>query len=372
VATATEADARYMAAACALARRGLGRVWPNPAVGCIILDVDGRVAGRGWTRPGGRPHAETEALLAAGPRARGGTAYVTLEPCSHHGETPPCADALVKAGIKRVVAPLSDPDPRVMGAGFRRLREAGIDVVEGVGRRDAEAINEGFFRRVRYGRPFVALKTATTLDGRIATAAGESQWITGEPARARGHLLRAQFDAIMVGIGTAAADNPSLTCRLPGLENRSPVRIVVDGRRRLPLTSRLVATARQQPTWLVTLEGNHDARLQAFRGAGVELFEVSPDQTGQPNLRIVMTQLAERGLTRVLVEGGGHLTAALLRDQLIDRIYWFRSAGIIGGDGMAVAAPFGVDRLSAMARFERDEIVAVGADQLEIYSCRKG
>jgi diaminohydroxyphosphoribosylaminopyrimidine deaminase/5-amino-6-(5-phosphoribosylamino)uracil reductase len=259
-----------------------------------------------------------------------------------------------------------------MGAGFQRLRNAGIEVVEGVGRREAEAINEGFFRRVRSGRPFVALKTATTLDGRIATVAGESQWITGESARARGHLLRAQYDAIMVGIGTAAADNPMLTCRLPGLADRSPVRIVVDGRRRLPLTSKLVATASKQPMWLVTLEGNHDARLQAFRGAGVEIVTVAADPTGQPDLKVAMTRLAERGLTRVLVEGGAHLTAALLRDRLIDRIYWFRAASVLGGDGMPFAAPFGVDRLAAMALFERDEVIAVGPDQLEIYTCRKG
>jgi diaminohydroxyphosphoribosylaminopyrimidine deaminase/5-amino-6-(5-phosphoribosylamino)uracil reductase len=372
VATATEADARYMAAAYALARRGLGRVWPNPAVGCIVLDAEGRVAGRGWTRPGGRPHAETEALAAAGSRARGGTAYVTLEPCSHHGETPPCADALVRAGIRRVVAPLPDPDPRVMGAGFQRLRQAGIEVVEGVGRHEAEAINEGFFRRVRSGRPFVALKTATTLDGRIATMAGESQWITGEAARARGHLLRAQFDAIMIGVGTAAADNPTLSCRLPGLSDRSPVRIVVDGRRRLPLTANLVATANKQPTWLVTLAGNHDARLQAFRGAGVKIVEVPADATGQPDLKIAMTRLAERGLTRLLIEGGGHLTATLLRDRLIDRIYWFRAASVMGGDGIPVAVPFGVDRLAAMAFFERDGVLALGSDLLEIYTCRKG
>jgi diaminohydroxyphosphoribosylaminopyrimidine deaminase/5-amino-6-(5-phosphoribosylamino)uracil reductase len=279
---------------------------------------------------------------------------------------------LVKAGIKRVVAPLPDPDPRVMGAGFQRLRNAGIEVVEGVGRREAEAINEGFFRRVRSGRPFVALKTATTLDGRIATAAGESQWITGEAARVRGHLLRAQYDAIMVGIGTAAADNPMLTCRLPGLADRSPVRIVVDGRRRLPLTSKLVATASKQPTWLVTLDGDRDARLQAFRGAGVEIVAVTSDATGQPDLVVAMKRLAERGLTRILVEGGGRLTAALLRDRLIDRIYWFRAAGILGGDGLPMAVPFGVDRLATMARFERDEVIAVGPDLLEIYTCRKG
>jgi diaminohydroxyphosphoribosylaminopyrimidine deaminase / 5-amino-6-(5-phosphoribosylamino)uracil reductase len=361
-----------MAAACALARRGLGWVWPNPAVGCVILDAEGRVAGRGWTRPGGRPHAETEALRAAGARARGGTVYVTLEPCSHHGETPPCADALINAGVKRVVASMADPDPRVRGTGLRRLREAGIEVIEGVGLKEAETINEGFFRRIRTGRPLVALKTATTLDGRIATSTGESQWITGEAARARGHLLRAQFDAIMVGIGTAAADNPMLTCRLPGLQNRSPVRIVVDGRRRLPLTASLVATARRQPTWLVSVAGTHDARYEAFLSAGVKIIEAPLDKNGQPELTVVMTRLAECGLTRVLIEGGSRLSAALLRDDLIDRIYWFRAAGIVGGDGLPVAAPFGVERLDSMVRFARDELLALGPDVLEIYSRRNG
>ena len=361
-----------MAAARALARRGLGWVWPNPAVGCVILDAEGRVAGRGWTRPGGRPHAETEALRVAGTRADGGTAYMTLEPCSHHGETPPCADALIKAGIKRVVAPMMDPDPRVQGAGFRRLREAGIEVIEDIGRQEAEAINEGFCLRVRAGRPLVALKTATTLDGRIATSTGESQWITGEAARRRGHLMRAQFDAIMVGVGTAAADNPMLTCRLPGLENRSPVRIVVDGRRRLPLTAKLVTTANRHPTWLVTLHGNRDARFEAFRSAGVEIVEAPADGNGQPDLKVVMSKLAERGLTRVLVEGGSHLSAALLRDDLIDRIYWFRAPGIIGGDGLPVAAPFGIGHLDAMVKFTRDDVVMLGHDDLEIYSRRVG
>lgn len=359
-----------MAAACALARRGLGWVWPNPAVGCVIVDAEGRVAGRGWTRPGGRPHAETEALRAAGPRAKGGTAYVTLEPCSHHGETPPCADALVTAGIRRVVSPMTDPDPRVLGSGFKRLRNAGVQVVEGVGRTEAEAINEGFFRRIRDGRPLVALKTATTLDGRIATHSGESQWITGEAARARGHLLRAQHDAIMVGVGTAAEDNPQLNCRLPGLGDRSPVRIVVDGRRRLPLTAKMVATARKQPTWMVTLPGDRDARYTAFVDAGVEMIEVEADSTGQPSLRAAMRSLAQRGLTRVLVEGGGHLSAALLRDRLVDRIYWFRAPGVMGGDGMPVAMPFGVDRLDEMARFERESVVVVGPDTLETYRAR--
>lgn len=356
-----------MAAACALARRGLGRVWPNPAVGCVIVGPDGDVVARGWTRPGGRPHAETEALRAAGSKARGATVYVTLEPCSHHGATPPCADALVTAGVARVVVTMPDPDPRVSGGGLERLRRSGIEVVEGVGRKAAEAINEGFFLKIREGRPLVAVKAATTLDGRIATGAGESQWITGGAARARGHLLRAQFDAIMIGIGTAVADNPTLTCRLPGLQNRSPVRVVVDGRRRLPLTANLVATARRHPTWLVTLEGEHDARFVAFKDAGVEMIEVAPDATGQPDLKVAMAKLAQRGLTRVLVEGGGHLVAALLRDRLIDRLYWFRAPGILGGDGLAVSAPLGFDRLADMPRFERGEMIVLGPDTLEVY-----
>jgi diaminohydroxyphosphoribosylaminopyrimidine deaminase/5-amino-6-(5-phosphoribosylamino)uracil reductase len=308
----------------------------------------------------------------AGVQAQGGTAYVTLEPCSHHGETPPCADALIKAGIKRVVASMSDPDPRVHGSGFRRLREAGIEVVEGVGLKEAEAINEGFFSKIRTGRPLVALKAATTLDGRIATGTGESQWITGEVARARGHLLRAQFDAIMVGIGTAVADNPMLTCRLPGLSNRSPVRIVVDGRRRLALTSNLVISARRQPTWLVALAGSHDARYEAFLSAGVEIIEAPPDRSGQPDLAVVVKKLSERGLTRVLVEGGSRLSAALLRDDLIDRIYWFRAPGVMGGDGIPVASAFGVEKLDAMRRFVRDAVSAQGGDSLEIYSRRIG
>lgn len=368
VATATDSDARHMATACALARRGLGRVWPNPSVGCVIVGASGRVVARGWTRPGGRPHAETEALRAAGSKARGATVYVSLEPCSHHGETPPCADALIAAGVARVVVTMPDPDPRVSGRGIARLRGAGIEVVEGVGRKAAEAINGGFFLKIREGRPLIAVKIATTLDGRIATAAGESQWITAEAARARSHLLRAQFDAIMVGVGTAATDNPALTCRLPGLQNRSPVRVVMDGRRRLPLTTNLVATARRHPTWLVTLEGEHDARFKAFQEAGVEMVEVVADRTGQPDFRIAMHKLAERGLTRVLVEGGGHLIAALLRDRLVDHIYWFRSPGIMGGDGIAAAAPFGVDRLAHMPYFERVETVPLGPDSLETYS----
>ncbi|MBX6375722.1 MAG: bifunctional diaminohydroxyphosphoribosylaminopyrimidine deaminase/5-amino-6-(5-phosphoribosylamino)uracil reductase RibD, partial [Acetobacteraceae bacterium] len=244
-----------MRAALALARRGLGNAWPNPAVGCVLVR-DGRVVGRGWTQPGGRPHAETEALRRAGPEgARGATAYVTLEPCSHHGRTPPCCDALIAAGVARVVVALQDPDSRVNGRGIARLRAAGIAVETGLCEAEARAINAGFIRRIHLGLPLVTLKLATTLDGRIATATGESRWITGPEARREAHALRARHDAVLVGSGTVLADDPDLTCRLPGMAKTPVLRVVADSRLRTPPAARLVATARQVPTWIVTRPG---------------------------------------------------------------------------------------------------------------------
>jgi diaminohydroxyphosphoribosylaminopyrimidine deaminase/5-amino-6-(5-phosphoribosylamino)uracil reductase len=359
-----------MAAALALARRGLGRTWPNPAVGCVLVATDGAkdvVIARGWTQPGGRPHAEVEALNRAGPAARGATAYVSLEPCAHHGKTPPCADALIAAGVARVVAAIEDPDPRVAGGGIARLRDAGITVTVGVDAAEAREVNAGFLMRLNEGRPLVTLKAATTLDGRIATHAGESRWITGEAARQRAHLLRAEHDAIMVGTGTAVADDPHLTCRLPGLEDRSPVRVVLDRRLRLPLTANLVATARATPTWLVTLAGGDAARARAYSECGVEVIEVAADDSGNLSLPDVLRRLGERGLTRVLAEGGSHLSAALLQARLVDRIAWFRSAALIGGDGLPATQAFGVDGLDHMPRFVPTGRIPVGDDVLETY-----
>ncbi|MBI5163302.1 MAG: bifunctional diaminohydroxyphosphoribosylaminopyrimidine deaminase/5-amino-6-(5-phosphoribosylamino)uracil reductase RibD [Magnetospirillum sp.] len=356
-----------MLAALGLARRGLGTVWPNPAVGCIVVK-DGAVVGRGWTQPGGRPHAETEALAMAGAAARGSTVYVTLEPCSHHGKTPPCADALASAGVTRVVAAIVDPDPRVSGRGLARLQGAGVMVTAGVMQEEAAALNAGFFLKVREGRPLVTLKLATTLDGRIATHSGESRWITGDAARAAVHLMRAEHDAVMVGSGTALADDPELSCRLPGLEERSPVRVVVDGRLRLPLTSRLVASANDIPTWVVTLAGggNH-ARREAFEEAGVEMIELPGDADHRLQPLAVLRRLAADGVTRVLVEGGSHLASALLRDELVDRLVWFRAPRLIGGDGIPAAVAFGVDHLSQTPRFRRVDARSVGDDFMETY-----
>src|SRR5271167_2047527 len=304
-----------MRAALALARRGLGRVWPNPAVGCVIVG-DGRVVGRGWTQPGGRPHAETEALRRAGAAARGATVYVSLEPCCHWGRTPPCADALIDGGVRRVVVAIEDPDPRVAGNGIARLRAAGLVVDTGLGVEEAAEINAGFLTRQRLGRPLVTLKLATSLDGRIATSGGESQWITGPPARQRGHALRAAHDAIMVGTATVLSDDPQLTCRLPGLGRRSPVRVVLDRQLRIPHSAAVIADARQTPTWIVTLHSADVARRAALLAAGVTLIDADPDSEGRIDLVAALAALGERGVTRLLIEGGARLAAALLRARL--------------------------------------------------------
>jgi diaminohydroxyphosphoribosylaminopyrimidine deaminase / 5-amino-6-(5-phosphoribosylamino)uracil reductase len=356
-----------MRAALALARRGLGRTWPNPSVGCVLVR-EGHVIGRGFTQPGGRPHAETEALRMAG-EARGAAAYVTLEPCNHHGQTPPCAEALAAAGIARAVVALQDPDPRVGGAGILKLQAAGIEVATGVCEAEAHEINAGFLSRILTGRPLVTAKAATGLDGRIATHAGESRWITGPAARARVHLLRATHDAVMLGIGTAAIDDPQLTVRLPGLAAASPVRIVVDGRLRLPLTHQLVRTAKEIPTWIVTAEGADAERVAALAECGVEVIAVPRDPRGEyPAMDATLQALGRRGLTRVLVEGGGHLFAALLRAQLVDRLVWFRAGMMLGGDGVPVAVAFGVDRLEDAPRFVRQSVEPCGDDVVETWA----
>lgn len=344
-----------MRAALSLAARGLGRVWPNPAVGCVIVN-NGAVVGRGWTQAGGRPHAETEALARAGEAARGATAYVTLEPCGHHGRTPPCADALVAAGIARVVSALGDPDPRVDGSGYATLRKAGVAVETGVLEAEAAALNAGFLLRVREGRPLVTLKLATTLDGRLATATGESQWITGEAARAAAHLLRSRHDVIAVGSSTVIADDPELTCRLPGLGAASPARAVLDRRYRLPIGCKLVRTARQVPVWVITApEAPPRNDLAAF---GVERVQCDGSMAG------ALVALGMRGVTRVLVEGGAVVAAELLKAGLVDRIVWFHAGKIIGGDGVPAVLPLQVERLAAAPAFQRVSVAAVGADMV--------
>jgi diaminohydroxyphosphoribosylaminopyrimidine deaminase/5-amino-6-(5-phosphoribosylamino)uracil reductase len=359
-----------MQAALNLARRGLGNVWPNPSVGCVLVK-DGAVVGRGWTRVGGRPHAETEALAAAGEAARGATAYVTLEPCSHHGHTGPCADALIAAGVARVVAAMQDPDTRVAGQGLARLAEAGIVVETGLLADAARALNQGYLLCAEAGRPMVTLKLAVSLDGRIAAHTGDSQWITDEDARAAAHGLRASHDAVAIGVGTAISDDPHLTCRLPGLPLRPPVRIVFDSRLQLPLTRRLVADAHAAPTWIVTLaetvEEGAPERADALADLGISLLPVAPGPGGRVSIAAALQALGDAGLTRLLVEGGGKLAASFVAENCVDALVIFRGPSIIGGDGIPAIAALGLERVADASRFRQVDSRPIGVDRVETY-----
>jgi diaminohydroxyphosphoribosylaminopyrimidine deaminase/5-amino-6-(5-phosphoribosylamino)uracil reductase len=347
-----------------LAERGLGRVAPNPAVGCVIVSPEGNVLGRGTTGEGGRPHAETIALAQAGATARGATAYVTLEPCAHHGRTPPCAEALVAAGIGRVVAATEDPDPRVSSRGLAILRAAGVEVSTGLMAVEAERLNAGFFLRIRERRPLVTLKIAMSADGRTASAAGESKWITGEEARRFGHLLRARHDAILVGSGTALADDPELTCRLPGLEVRSPTRVVLDTHLRLGGNFRLARTARDISTLVFTTNEGGDA----LRALGVEVISVASDPQGRPDIGAVLHELAERGITRLLVEGGARVHAAFLDRGFADRLELFRAPLVLGGAGHPAIGALAAPGLAEAQHFVFTGSRRLGADLLESYA----
>lgn len=364
-----------MEVALRLARRSLGNCWPNPAVGCVLVGGTGgeRIIGRGWTQAGGRPHAEREALDRAGrtvgPEAiAGGTAYVSLEPCSHHGETPPCADAFVDAHVGRVVIACEDPDPRVAGRGVKRLDAAGIATRVGVLAEAALSLNSGFLTRLGEGRPEVTLKTGSSLDARIATAAGESQWITGSRSRRRTHLLRAQHDAVMVGVETVIRDDPSLDCRLEGLEDRSPVRVVVDSTLRLPADRRVVQTARALPTCVLTTARADPAARDQLVAAGVEIIETAATPENRVDLAHALERMGDRGFTRLLVEGGGTLAAAMVAAGLVDRIAWFRAPRLIGDDGVPAVAGLGLPRLAEAPAFAPVGRYDLGDGVLELFA----
>jgi diaminohydroxyphosphoribosylaminopyrimidine deaminase/5-amino-6-(5-phosphoribosylamino)uracil reductase len=358
-----------MRAALALARRSLGRVWPNPAVGCVIVR-DGVVLARGRTQDGGRPHAEADAIANATESLKGATAYVSLEPCSHHGKTPPCVDALIGAGVSCVVSALEDPDPRVKGSGHARLRTAGVRVDVGEGAIEATEVNAGFLMRVRQGRPLFHLKVAGSLDGRIATASGESKWITGEAARADGQHLRATHDAILIGATTAAADDPELTCRLPGLGSRSPVRIVLDSKARLSPGSKLVQGAKDVPVWVVCTNAAPVASRRALEEQGVETIEIAAEGSGRVDVQVASRALGARGLTRVLVEGGGAVSAAFLKAGLIDRINAYHAGFALGGDARSAVGDLAVSRLDFAPRFRLVSVRELGGDTVETWRRR--
>ena len=330
------ADQRFMQLALTLGRRGQGRTWPNPAVGAVVVN-DGIIVGRGWTQPGGRPHAEPVALAQAGEAARGATLYVTLEPCSHVGKSPPCTDAVIAAGIKRVVSAIEDPNPEVAGQGHARLRAAGIMVDVGLYALEAARDHAGHFARVRDHRPHVMLKLAVSRDDKIAGAERKQVTITGEAAKARMHLLRAQSDAILVGIGTVLADDPLLTCRLPGMEARSPVRVVLDRALRMQGNSRLVRSARATPLWVMTSDLAEAPAATILGAAGAEVIRL--ETTAMPrsglDLQAVLHALAGKGITRLLVEGGARIASAFVSAGLVDEFWLLRGPDNIGGDGVA-------------------------------------
>lgn len=351
------ADLAFMTRAVRLGHRALGTTAENPPVGCVIVK-DGVIVGLGWTQPGGRPHAEVQALRMAGVAARGATAYVTLEPCAHHGRTPPCAEALARAGVVQVVAAVEDPDPRVSGGGFAILRQAGISVATGLGREDARSDLAGFLTRIVNKRPYVLLKLALSADGKIAESVGERTAITGPQVKARTHLLRAEADAILVGLGTVLADDPDLTCRLPGLEGRSPIRVVADSRGAIPPGSHLVRTAGKVPLWLLSL-ADTPAPL------GVEILVCAPGAGGGVDLVDGLARLAARGVNRVLAEGGARLARGLIEAGLVDELQLFRSPKVLGPQGVDGFA--GMPFAAVMAGFRPGPEEILGDDRLSVY-----
>lgn len=321
---------RYMRVALSLARRQLGQTHPNPNVGAVIVK-DGQIIAHGITASGGRPHAETIAINNAGDKVNGATLYVTLEPCSHHGKTPPCVEAIIASGIRTVIIACTDKNPKVKGNGITALKNTGIEVIENVCEKEALEVNQGFFSVIEKNRPYIALKIATSLDGKITSP--HSRWLTGDPARNYGHLLRAQYDAILTGVGTVLADDPLLTCRLAGLEARSPLRIILDRNKRIPQNAKL-------------LNDDHESWVMSEELPGV------------------IEEITRRGITSILVESGAKLSTAFLENGLVDKAYWFRAPIIIGEEGLDVTGT-----LAKLAKFKQIEHIKLGNDILDILEC---
>ncbi len=360
-------DARWMDVALTLARRGLGRTAPNPPVGAVLVSPEGHAVSRGWTQPGGRPHAERVALDAAGEAARGATLYVTLEPCSHFGKTPPCADAIIRAGVARVVVAMADPDPRVAGRGLMRLNHAGVAVTFGIGEDEAKRLAAGHVSRVTTSRPHVALKLAVSRDGKVAGEGGRTVAITGEASRVRVHMMRAEADAILVGVGTVLADDPELTCRLPGMADRSPIRVVLDGALRTPLSAKIVTSARETPSWIFCAMDAPEEREQALAAHGVEVLRVDRDDAGRLDLTKTLGRLAARGVTRLMVEGGPSVAAALLSQDLIDEATIVTGPAELGPAALDALAGRSLADLTGGVGLVQSVAFAVGDDRWTTY-----
>jgi diaminohydroxyphosphoribosylaminopyrimidine deaminase/5-amino-6-(5-phosphoribosylamino)uracil reductase len=362
------ADQRFMQLALTLGRRGQGRTWPNPAVGAVVVK-DGVIVGRGWTQPGGRPHAEPVALSRAGEAARGATLYVTLEPCSHVGKSPPCADAVIAAGIARVVSAIEDPNPEVAGQGHTKLRAAGIAVDVGLGALEAAHDHAGHFRRIRDRRPHVILKLAVSADDKIGAAGRKPIAISGEAAKARVHLLRAQCDAVLVGIGTVLADDPLLTCRLPGMEARSPVRVVLDRALRISGTSRLVHSARATPLWVMTSNLSEAPAAMKLGAAGAQVIRAPTTSAPPPGLDLlgVLHALAGKGITRLLVEGGARVASSFVAADLVDEVWLLRGPDAVGADGVAALDALPLSAITGSPTFQQRASEKLQNDTLTIY-----
>jgi len=360
----SDLDNRFMALALNLGRRGLGNAWPNPAVGAVVVK-DGVVIGRGWTQPGGRPHAEVEALRRAGGAARGATLYATLEPCSHHGQTPPCVDAILAAGVVRVVSALEDPNPKIAGEGHARLRQQGVAVDVGLGSEEALRAHAGHFRRVRDGRPHVTLKLAVSADGKAGLPGRKPAAITGDAARTRVHLMRAMNDAVLTGIGTVLADDPQLTCRLPGMAHRSPVRVVLDSALRLPPHSKLAESATRTLDWVFIDAAARPEHEEALTKTGVEVLRV-PATRGRLDLAAVLRALAVRGVTRLMVEAGPILSAAMIAADLVDEAALFRSPDALG-EGIEALEGMPLSALTLSPRLRLMGSEQVGRDTLQMF-----
>jgi diaminohydroxyphosphoribosylaminopyrimidine deaminase/5-amino-6-(5-phosphoribosylamino)uracil reductase len=364
---AKAADVRFMQLALTLGRRGQGRTSPNPAVGAVVVK-DGVIIGRGWTQPGGRPHAEPVALQQAGEAARGATLYVTLEPCSHVGKSPPCADAIIAAGIARVVSAIEDPNPEVAGQGHARLRAAGIAVDVGLCADEAAHDHAGHFRRIRDGRPHVILKLAVSPDDKIAAAGHTPVAITGDAAKSRMHLLRAQCDAILVGIGTVLADDPLLTCRLPGMEARSPVRVVLDRSLRISGASRLVHSARERPLWVMTSSLAEAPAAMKLGAAGAQVMRIATTATPPGlDLSAVLKALAEKGITRLLVEGGAKVASSFIGAGLADEVWLLRGTDPVGADGVSALEGLPLSAITQSPHFRVRATESLQKDTLTIY-----
>ena len=365
LAKAKSVDRRFMQLALTLGRRGLGRTAPNPAVGAVVVK-DGIIVGRGWTQDGGLPHAEPEALRRAGDLAKGATLYVTLEPCSHHGRSPPCADAIIAAGIARVVSAMEDPNPDVAGQGHARLKAAGIVVDVGLFSDEAARDHAGHISRILHKRPHVILKLAVSSDDKIGIA-GKPVAITGEEARSRVHLLRAQCDAILVGIGTVLADNPDLTCRLPGMAAQSPVRVLLDRALRISGDSKLVHSARVTPLWLMTSETAEAAAATKLGAAGAQIIRLPTSDAPGLDLANVMVALHERGITRLMVEGGARIAESFLQAGLVDEVWLVRGQNKIGESGVAALHALPLSAITQSPDFTERGSETLGSDTLTIY-----